>query len=90
MICLAGSKFKVKDQGHQVQNCKNSVFSLVSEKMVKGQGHKGQGRKCIISIVNLLSKAKVKVKFPKGQCHLVKVKFVGNPIDLRRVRYDLT
>ena len=55
------------------------VFSLVSGKVIQGQGHEGQGQghkghtlrsKCNISIFNILSKvkvARVKVKGRKSQ-----------------------
>ena len=43
---------KFEGQGHRskvkvtkVNNVKNPVFSLVSEKVVKGQGHTGQGQR---------------------------------------------
>ncbi len=62
---------KCEGQGHRskvkvtkVKNVKIPVFSLVSEKMVQGQGHKGQGQ-------GRRSRSKV-----VGQGHRVKVKVV--------------
>ncbi len=74
---------KCEGQGHRskvkvtkVKNVKIPVFSLVSEKMVQGQGQGHQGRRSRSKVV--------------GQGHRFKVKVVWGvlyPIDSREVRH---
>ena len=40
-----GQDHRSKVKVTKVKNVKNSVFSLVSEKVVQGQGHKGQDQR---------------------------------------------
>ncbi len=63
------SYLELKVKVTKVKNVKISVFSLVSEKVVQGQGHAGQCQSCR-SRLNVVG---VKVK---GQGHRVKVKVV--------------